>query len=104
MHCIPLIRSAGIIISYGLHSSNAGIIVRKSIKLMLEIITIIHSKSDGVAVYQNKKSQRIRFQMKCVFFIYVVLFSNLDFHQGGKIGPIRVSQDFYLVQLIEQPI
>ena len=44
MYCIPLIRSAGDVTFFGLHSSNAGIIVRKSIKLMHEIITIIHSK------------------------------------------------------------
>ena len=69
MHFIPLIRSAGIIIFYGFHSSNASIIVRKSIELMHEIITtIIHTKSNIVAVYQNKKSQRIHFHMKCVFF------------------------------------
>ena len=35
MHYIPLKRSAGVVIFYGLPSSNAGIIVRKSIKLML---------------------------------------------------------------------
>ena len=50
MYFIPLIRSAGIIIFYGLDPSNAGIIVRKSIKSMHEIITIVHTKSDSVAV------------------------------------------------------
>ena len=50
MHYIPLKRSAGVVIFYGLCSSNAGIIVRKSIKLMHEIITIVHTKSDSVAV------------------------------------------------------